>query len=150
MSDMTEVTAELKQAQALEDQKRAYAEHQALAARVAAANTSNMTIEAMRQVVAQADAMKADADAYTALRKREREAEAREAARLKAEQGAAAAKRNAAETKQYQKVVWVARGLDPDRFEAAWPQIEIELALRDQSDPAAEAVARKLASGQYI
>jgi hypothetical protein len=88
-------------------------------------------------------------DRQTRAAQRDKERQDLEAARERDRAELLAAKERAAETKRYQFMVWKAAGLDPDRFEAAWPQIEVELVMRKQQTGAEDYLDRKRREGTY-
>jgi len=116
-----------------EARQAAYAEHQRLVAATNALNTAGMTIEQMRAAIAQADDMKAAADAYSAEQARIRKAQEREAAEKKAEQDAAEVEARAAQFKARQLANWIAGGLGTEReFERQWDSIRLSLFAQQQ------------------
>ena len=145
MSDMIEVTEDLQQQRAAAERERAYAEHQQLAAATLAMNASGLTVEGMRQVVAQADEMKRDASAYTAQRERERKEQEREASRVLAAQEAAEAEQRAAAFKAQKRADWVAGGMGSEReFNQQWDAIRLAIfASSGTADDEALAVERR-------
>jgi hypothetical protein len=135
MSEFIEVTAELRAQREQEAQQARYEQRQAARmGQLYDANGNPVSVEQFRQELARADEMKAVADRDFHANQRIRAEEARVQAAERAEQERQAQKERAARTKEEQRGIWIARGLDPDRFEAQWPQLEIALALGQGGD----------------
>ena len=135
-----------------EEQRRYVAErHAARQAHQSFAGGNPLTIEQMRRLVASSDEMRRTADADRRANERARAEQKAELARQRAERERAEQREASARLKEEQRRIWVARDLDPDRFEGAWPQLEIEIALRAQggADEAEQLKAQKRASGIY-
>jgi hypothetical protein len=129
MPEMIEVTEAVRAARAVESERAAYDARQAARMGLLRDELGNpVTVQQIIEAHARGEEMRAAAERDLRENRRIREQEEREAARVKAEQQYQAQKEQAARTKEEQRAIWVNRGLDPDRFESAWPQLEIAIA----------------------
>lgn len=152
MSDEMIVVDETVQAErAAEERQRAYdAQQFARMGQLKDGNGNPVTVEQILEAHERGKEMKRIADAYTAQRKAERDAEAREAARVKAEKEAAALEAHATQVKAQKRADWRARGMGSDaEFEHEWRVNRHAFFPQNEVDEK-EIIKRKLlASGVY-